>query len=206
MSILTPFNSHRPTLFVILDTETTGLKDPKACSVGMLVCRYVPPSENVAPYPQLQVIREYQEFFNPNKDIEPMASKINGLTNDLLKDCPAIETFKFPYSAYDNGITLCGHNLAYDLKVLHNNNNDELSGVLDMCNHLCTVELAKKVSSLKMAPTNFKLTTLCKEWVGLSKDELKNAHSALADCHLVLKLLNFMLAKGMIDVNDLRLT
>ena len=66
---------------IILDTETTGL-DPKMghrlVEIGAVeLINHTPTGVN------------YQTYINPERDVDPGAQEIHGLTNEFLKQHPA---------------------------------------------------------------------------------------------------------------------
>ena len=70
---------------IVLDTETTGLSPDNGDRIVEIGCveliNHVPTSNT------------YQVYLNPEKDMDPGAEKVHGLTNEFLLDKPKfIET------------------------------------------------------------------------------------------------------------------
>ena len=144
----------------IIDTETTGLSNPKACEVGWIS---IDESMNIL---DEQVFR-----VNPQKPIEAGAAAIHGISNEDVADCPLIEDVM---QGFPTDLCFIAHNAVYDQGVL--------GSVMSWQAEICTLALARRwVKDSK----NHKLSTL-KDHFKLSDQK---SHSALGDCHTVLELL-----------------
>lgn len=97
---------------IFLDVETTGTKGfdsgkVKICSMAMIK---VDDTGN-------EVATFYQEF-NPEKEVEPGASKANGFTLELLKDKPLFKEKYIEILRFIDNETLVCHNADFDMNVL----------------------------------------------------------------------------------------
>jgi len=106
-------------MLIFLDTETTGLeKTDKIVSIALIAIDGD------------EVIMK-NDLINEGKKIPPKASSINHITNEMIKNKPALrdsETFKFLElnNLYDTIIV--SHNVNFDLGMLNSNCNFEWQG------------------------------------------------------------------------------
>lgn len=104
-------------MLIYLDVETTGLeKEDKICSIA--------------------VLKEDEYFYdlvNESKKIPPLASSINNITNEMIKDKPPLKesrAFKELSKASDDDI-LVAHNIDFDLNMLINSGFTCKSKIID---------------------------------------------------------------------------
>jgi len=81
--------------YLILDTETTGLVNPKVCEIG-----WIEVDEN------LEVLSEFDSLINPEAPISCSAAGLHGIRDEDVTDSPTIEEIEFP----DGEICLIAHN------------------------------------------------------------------------------------------------
>jgi DNA polymerase III epsilon subunit-like protein len=157
-----------PRRYIIGDTETAGLgKEKKAVEVALLEIDGV----TLAP------IREFSSLIDPQIPMNPEASALNGITDDMLKDAPTME--QLVQLKLGGGIsgrtTLICHNVAFDEELL-------APCFTHIERTVCTLfESRQAVRTSK----NHKLQTLAEHYgfpVG-------DAHRALSDCYTTLHLL-----------------
>ncbi len=95
--------------YVVLDTETTGL-DPaqghRMVEIGLV--------EII----QRQRRKVWQQYLNPERDSDPEALRIHGLTADFLSAHPLFERVIEPFLAFLEDSPLIIHNAPFDLKFL----------------------------------------------------------------------------------------
>lgn len=95
--------------YVVLDTETTGL-DPaqghRMVEIGLV--------EII----QRQRRKVWQQYLNPERDSDPEALRIHGLTADFLSAHPLFERIIEPFLAFLEDSPLIIHNAPFDLKFL----------------------------------------------------------------------------------------
>lgn len=144
----------------IIDTETTGLSNPKACEVAWICI-----DEN------LNALDSKVFRVNPGAPIEPGASNIHGIYDEDVLHCPAIEEVMH---GFPSKLCFIGHNVPFDQRVL--------GSTISWNSELCTLALARRWVK---DTANHKLVTL-KEHFQLSDQK---SHSALGDCQTVLELL-----------------
>jgi len=165
---------------VVLDTETTGLRQPQPIEVGYLALQelntYVMKPENI------ELITEkhftFNERFKPTKAIDKQAQIVHGISlNDLL-DKPAFSMDKL--NIPDSCEYMICHNVSYDWRVLGKPTETGLKKI-------CTLKLAK---ALWPGLDSYKLTSLMYEFFPDYHERVTvNAHGALVDCRLTLALL-----------------
>lgn len=96
---------------LFLDTETTGLmsKDGhRIVEIAMI--------EYVGSNPSVRVLHHY---LNPQRDIDPAAQSVHGLTLDFLSDKPKFEDVADEIVQFITGAVLVIHNAPFDLSFLN---------------------------------------------------------------------------------------
>lgn len=184
---------------IVLDTETTGLKEPQACEIA-----YFSLDKDISFYRgflsnvETNLFESYLHFstcleniflqrFKPLKPMDIGASRVNGIYDKDLVNEPCLSTFKLPKTVK----YIIGHNIAFDKRVL-NWNKDDIQ-VSDDVKLICTKELAQLVIT---GQANNKLTTLISHlYPEQSEELLKTAHSALQDCKL-----SFLILLSVLDL------
>lgn len=147
---------------LVLDTETTDVKEPQAVEVAWLEIDE-----------KLNVINQFEQRYKPSKKISFGAMAIHGITEGDVFGCPPHDSFELPQGTE----YIIGHNVDFDWRVIG-------------------APSVKRIDTLKVARS---------QWPGMdsytlgamifylygqqAKEMVRNAHSALADCHLCLKLL-----------------
>jgi len=96
---------------IILDTETTGL-DPKQ-------------GHRVVEIGAVEVLgrsisgRDFHVYLNPDRDSDPEALAVHGLTSDFLADKPRFADVAQEFLDFIQGAELVIHNAAFDVKFLN---------------------------------------------------------------------------------------
>lgn len=149
-----------------IDTETTGLhpEDGKILEIAAVKVR-----DN-------QVIDTYQQLINPQMHIPAAASKVNGITDDMVKDCPTFEQIELDFLRFIGGDILVGHNIKFDIDFIEH----EIGETLDNFTYN-SIALAR--SLLKME--SYRLKDLC-SYLGISDTQ---DHRALSDAMLTYGLI-----------------
>jgi exodeoxyribonuclease X len=163
--------SNMQSVALILDTETTGLKDPEPVEIGFLALR------ELISYPNGLLAEKHIEFcerFATNKAIEPDATKVHKIKDIDLIGKPHWRTFKIP----DTAKYMIGHNIEFDARVLN----------YPKLRFICTLKLSRL---LWPDLPNHKLTTVIQQkFPGVAERLTANAHGALVDCKLCLLILH----------------
>lgn len=96
-------------MLIFLDTETTGLESTdKICSIAVV-------------YEEDGELKSIYELVNEGKKIPSLASSINHITNEMIKDKPKLrdtKAYKFLEQNNQKDVTIVGHNINFDLKML----------------------------------------------------------------------------------------
>ncbi|KKP38558.1 MAG: polymerase III subunit epsilon, DNA polymerase III subunit epsilon protein [Candidatus Peregrinibacteria bacterium GW2011_GWF2_33_10] len=162
--------------FVVLDTETTGLKPGGIIEIAAQKFR------------GQDVVAEFHFIVNPECFIEQGASFTNGLTHKIVQEQgKAVSEIIPAFVNFCGTSTLVGHNIGFDLKFinhhLRNLNMAELKNP-----YVDTLELAKKYMSL--GTSNNKLGTIASHF-GI---DISGAHRAMKDVDITrqvfVKMLN----------------
>jgi DNA polymerase III epsilon subunit-like protein len=162
--------------YVIIDTETNALKDPRLAAVALIFADRM-----------LNVEYEYARLVRPDGwEMEPEALKVNGLSMDLLerRGCNVLEPLIVFEIALSWGRTIVCHNAEFDMRVMRGELRRALRGsaIVDY-NVVCTMLAARRmVGSGKLESA----------YEALMNEPLVGAHDAMTDaraCHAVLRKL-----------------
>lgn len=95
--------------YVIVDTETTGLSPYSDKIIQLSAILYNPEG-----YP----VESFNTYINPGIPIPPGASRINGITDDMVRNAPTIEDVQDAFVAFCKNFLLVGYNVPFDLRFL----------------------------------------------------------------------------------------
>ena len=156
---------------IILDTETTGL-DPKMghrlVEIGAVeLINHTPTGVN------------YQTYINPERDVDPGAQEIHGLTNEFLKQHPTFGDVSAEFMDFVSDSTLVIHNAPFDLAFI----NMELDRLgepsISSDRVIDTLVLARK----KFPGAQANLDALCRRFA--IENRHRELHGALVDAALL---------------------
>jgi DNA polymerase-3 subunit epsilon len=159
--------------WIILDTETTGL-DPayghRVIEIGAIEVV----DRNITG-------RDFHTYLKPNRESDPGALNVHGLTTEFLSDKPLFEEKIDEFLAFIEGAELIIHNAPFDLKFLNSELNrigrEQVTmfcdGVTDSLAHAKTLHPGKRNS----------LDALCERY-GVSNAH-RQLHGALLDSRLL---------------------
>jgi exodeoxyribonuclease X len=150
---------------IIIDFETTGLKDP----IGVVEVAWVEVDHS------LSIISEFDSLVNPGIPIAEGAEGVHGISDDMVAEEPSIEDIKFPTGE----VCLIGHNVINYDKALA----DPHMNIVACCD---TLVLARR---LLPNCENHQLSTL-QAYCELPKTL---AHRAPGDVRTVLNLLEYLI-------------
>lgn len=166
---------------IILDTETSGLKDPRPCEIAWVECDTA-----------LNIVDQVTSLIDPECAISPGASGVHGITNDMVAHMPTMHEF-FSVVHDDplgyGDILFCAHNAAYDLPLVKPH-------IGNLVGTLCTLKLARRIYP---DAENHKLQTL-RYTFGLDAGD---AHRAMGDAVTTHALLKQMVRDTGLSVLDL---
>lgn len=91
--------------FVVFDTETTGFSPTmdRIVEVGAVKFR------------NGEVVEEKSWLINPQRDIPYWATKVHGITDDMVKDKPTFKDIYPDFQKFINGSVLMAHNAKFDI-------------------------------------------------------------------------------------------
>lgn len=163
---------------LILDTETTGLRDAYVCDLGIIDTRG-------------HVVMAYR--LNPLAPIEPGASRVHGITNDAVKDALTWEDIHDEFVDLIDGKRVIIFNAAYDTGVIRNEltrihrDHRMVDRIMDTAQWECAMLYAAEWRGDWNAYFgNYRWPKL----VELAPDEAD--HSAVGDCRATLTALRLM--------------
>ena len=156
---------------VILDTETTGL-DPKTghrlVEIGAVeLINHTPTGVN------------YQTYINPERDVDPGAQEIHGLTNEFLKQHPTFGDISAEFIDFLSNSTLVIHNAPFDLAFINMELNRLGEPSISSERVIDTLVLARK----KFPGAQANLDALCRRFA--IENRHRELHGALVDAALL---------------------
>jgi len=95
--------------FVVIDFETTGFNPNDDQIIEIAAIRYV----NKEP------ADIFTTLINPERPIPKSASRVNGITDDMVQDAPVIESVISDLITFIGGDIIVAHNAPFDLGFLH---------------------------------------------------------------------------------------
>lgn len=159
---------------IILDTETTGLSWEKGNRIVEIGC--------VEYLDRRPTGRTFHKYLNPQREMEPGAAEVTGLTFDFLSDKPLFAEVADEFLRFIEGAELVIHNAEFDVGFL----DAELRrldrpspGIAVLCSILDTLKLARE---LYPGQRN-SLDALCKR-LGVDNGH-RQRHGALLDAELL---------------------
>ncbi|RYF52667.1 MAG: DNA polymerase III subunit epsilon, partial [Comamonadaceae bacterium] len=157
---------------IILDTETTGLEPAQGHRVIEIGCveliNRVPSGNNLHIY------------LNPDRDSDPEALNVHGLTTEFLSDKPRFGEVAERFVSYVDGAELIIHNAAFDVKFL----DSELArvGMGTLAQRCAITDSLMHARTLHPGKRN-SLDSLCDRY-GISNAH-RTLHGALLDSQLL---------------------
>ena len=159
---------------IIFDTEATDIKEPVLIEAAWLEVTNLTP---------LTIGGQFVQRYNPGKPISLGALATHHILDEELVDCPPASSFQLPSDvAY-----LIGHNVDFDWQVLGQ----------PPIKRICTLALARKLwPNLDNHSQSALLYHLDRPH---AREQLRNAHSALADVGICAKILEAICTELKID-------
>lgn len=145
--------------YCVLDTETTGLSAyyDEIIEIGILRVR------------NNEIVDCYDQLIKPNFDIDDFITALTGITNDMLKGMPSIDSVKTDVLSFIGDDIILGHNTSFDMRFLNEGFKEQLTN-----RYMDTMQFARKLyPELK----HHRLSDLT-NYLGLHNNE----HRALSDC------------------------
>ncbi len=159
---------------IVLDTETTGLEWRKGNRVVEIGC--------VEMIERRPTGRHFHRYLNPEREFEPGAQEVTGLTLEFLADKPKFEAVAEEFLAFIDGAELIIHNAGFDVGFL----DYELSLLAGVSARIA--ERASVTDTLEMARMRYpgqrnSLDALCRR-LGVDNAH-RQLHGALLDAQLL---------------------
>lgn len=183
----------RKSSFVVLDTETTGLRPGRHGLTELYAAR----TDGFG-----VVKEEFHSLINPGHPIPSFITSLTGISTAMVKDAPKASEVIDDFSSFvKKDDVLVGHNLRFDLSFL--NHARECVGEHAFSNpSLCTLLLARRVFSPSPL-ASYKLGVLANHFDISSK----GAHRAKEDVHMTIGVKQALLQKveacGLQECRDL---
>jgi len=178
---------------IILDTETTGLEPSQGHRIVEVAC--------VEVINRSLTGRHLHMYLNPDRDSDPEALAVHGLTTDFLAGHPRFEEIADELIDYVRGAEVIIHNAAFDCKFLN--------AELRRCGRPMFEELAGKITDSLLYARELhpgkrnNLDALCERY-GISNAH-RTLHGALLDSELLAEVWLAM-TRGqdslLMDLND----
>lgn len=172
----------------IIDVETSAL-DGKVIELAMITVD-----------DKLNILDIQQDYINPCTPIDPSASCVHHITDEMLEDKPVFAEVigKYPITKDD---IIIAHNYPFDKARLV----AEGVEVLKECKSLDTLKLAKKITNARYG--NNKLGTLFYGYKCYQDFDFKgDAHQASYDCAMLLAVLKAMMKEANITTIEEAIT
>ena len=145
--------------YCVLDTETTGLSSyyNEIIEIGILKVR-----DN-------KIVDRYSQLIKPKYEIDSFITSLTGITNEMVKDMPAIDFVMNDVLSFIGMDVIIGHNTSFDIRFLNAGFNIELDN-----KYMDTMQFARK---LFPELEHHRLSDLT-SFLGLSNNE----HRSISDC------------------------
>ena len=168
------------TRWILADTETTGLKNPKVCEVAWIEVDA-----------GLNILDSVTSLIDPQAAIEPGASGVHNITNDMVEDAPTMDEFFYTVKndPLAGDVILVCHNVQFDIPLLR-------PYIPPPVGKMCTMRLARKIYP---EADNHKLNTL-RYYLNLDGGK---EHSAGGDVAILHSLLSHMVLTTGLGLHDL---
>ena len=127
---------------IILDTETTGLEPAEGHRIIEIGC--------VELINRRASNNRYQQYINPEREIDAGAMEVHGITNEQLASKPKFSDIARDFLEFIKGAELIIHNAPFDIGFLNNEllrmaNGASPQRIEDFCSVLDTLKLARNM-------------------------------------------------------------
>lgn len=163
-AITASFNPDRLPSFVVIDTETNGIKIQGGRILELSAIRYE----------DFQPVAAWTSLVNPEKAIPADATAVNGITDDMVAGAPTLAQVSASFIDFIGTSPLVGYNLPFDLKFLYSRGIDLTA---QKRKYYDVLEVARRAFK-KDEVFSYKLVDVS-EACGIFPD---SAHRSLADC------------------------
>jgi DNA polymerase-3 subunit epsilon len=159
---------------IVLDTETTGLSWDKGNRIVEIGC--------VELVERRPTGRTFQQYLNPEREFEPGAQEVTGLTWEFLADKPKFADIADEFLEFIDGAELVIHNAAFDIGFL----DAELARLgthYGRMRERCAVEDSLELARQRYPGQRNSLDALCRR-LGVDNSH-RQLHGALLDAQLL---------------------
>ncbi|MFT6791375.1 MAG: DNA polymerase-3 subunit epsilon [Cellvibrionaceae bacterium] len=159
---------------IVLDTETTGLEPSQGHRIIEIGC--------VELVDRKLTNRHYHQYIQPEREVEPQAIEVHGLTNEFLRDKPLFGDIVQEFMQFVSGAELIIHNAPFDIGFINN----ELAlceSTLEPINSFCSVIDTLVMARKKHPGQKNNLDALCKRY-GVDNSQ-RDLHGALLDSEIL---------------------
>ena len=159
---------------IVLDTETTGLEPSQGHRIIEIGCVEILNRRVTGKY--------YQQYVNPEREIDPGAIQVHGITLDDLREKPGFGEIAADFLAFVRGAELVIHNAPFDVGFM-DTELERLGDAWGETNDYCTVFDTLQLAREMHPGQRNSLDALCRRY------EISNAHrdlhGALLDAELL---------------------
>ncbi|MCU7611638.1 DNA polymerase III subunit epsilon [Anaplasma capra] len=173
---------------IVLDTETTGLDAASGDRIVEIGC--------VELIDSVMTGQVFHEYINPERVIPIAATKIHGITNDMVKDMPRFAEVADKFFNFVRDSVLVIHNAGFDLKFIEMEM-ERIGGTKKLNNPVVdTLEVARRKfpgmpASLDALCKRFDISTSSRKFHGALKDATLLARVYVELCGGIQRALNF---------------
>lgn len=159
---------------IVLDTETTGLEPSQGHRVIEVGC--------VEMINRRLTGRYYHHYLQPDREIDPGAAEVHGITSEFLRDKPRFADVVDEFLAFISGAELIIHNAPFDLGFLRHEFG-LLGRAWDEKAAECSVVDTLALARSRHPGQKNNLDALCKRY-GIDNSE-RTLHGALLDAEIL---------------------
>lgn len=163
--------------FLVLDTETTGLDIQDGHRVIEVGCVEVEDFQITE--------RQFHAYVNPQREIDPEAQKIHGLSLSRLANEPTFAEIAEAFLDFVRDSEVVIHNASFDVPFL--NNELKSCGYSDRLDRICKIVDSLEIAGRKHARQYNNLNALCKRY-NVDTKTREEAHGALVDAELLARV------------------
>lgn len=156
--------SHRPIVFV--DVETTGLsaREGKIIELGMVRVE------------DMKITRTYEQLFDPGVDVPWVITRVTGITNDDVWGKPQFASQASEIESFLEGAYFAAHNVQFDYSFMQEEFKRVGSRLIS--DRFCTVRLSKRLNPNERGHSLQKI-------IERHKYRADRRHRALDDAHVI---------------------
>jgi len=163
--------------FVVVDLETTGLKPGKAAITEIAAIQIS----------NGELREQFHTLVNPGQHVPSMITRLTGITDDMLKDQPVIDSILPQLHRFLGSSVIVAHNADFDVRFLNFDAQRLLSTPL-LNPSVCTVRLARRL----LPGLRSRALDAVANHLGVS---CINRHRALGDARITAEVLLILLEK-----------